>query len=38
VPKIENAGKSLVKVMMMEARAPRRIGFLKGQAGALTDF
>ena len=35
---IARAGKPLVKVVMIEAEAPRRTGFLKGQIGVPEDF
>lgn len=35
---IARAGKPLVKVTMVEAAAPRRMGFLAGQAGIPDDF
>lgn len=35
---IARAGKPLVKVTMIEAEAPRRLGFLVGQAEVPNDF
>ncbi|WP_323039321.1 type II toxin-antitoxin system prevent-host-death family antitoxin [Gemmobacter sp.] len=35
---IARAGKPLVKVTMVEAEAPRRLGFLQGQASIPDDF
>lgn len=35
---IARAGKPLVKVVMIEAEAPRRTGFLKGQVDLPEDF
>ena len=35
---IARAGKPLVKVTMIEAEAPRRLGFLAGQAQIPEDF
>lgn len=35
---IARAGKPLVKVEMIGAPAPRRLGFLEGQAGIPEDF
>lgn len=35
---IARAGKPLVKVAMIEERAPRRTGFLKGQVDLPEDF
>ena len=35
---IARAGKPLVKVTMIEAEAPRRLGFLAGQADIPDDF
>lgn len=35
---IARAGKPLVKVVLLEAEAPRRTGFLKGQIDIPQDF
>lgn len=35
---IARAGKPLVKVTMVEATAPQRLGFLQGQASIPDDF
>ncbi len=35
---IARAGKPLVKVVLLEAEAPRRTGFLKGQIDVPHDF